>query len=97
MSLFCVAQSRFWWISIAGTRNFDPEKLASAITPKTKVILPVHFAGLPVDLAPVYALAEKHGLRVLEDAAHSIGADYREKKFAVKGIPRFSVFIPTRI
>ena len=44
------------------------------ITPRTQAIMPVHFAGLPVDMAPVYALAKRRGLRVIEDAAHAIGA-----------------------
>ncbi len=80
----------------AGTRNFDSEKLAAAITPKTRVILPVHFAGLPVDLEPVYALAEKHGLRVLEDAAHSIGAMYHGKKIGSTGDTQVFSFHPNK-
>lgn len=61
------------------TRNIDVEKIESKITPKTKAILPVHFAGLPVDLDPLYALAKHYNLIVIEDAAHAIGSKYKGK------------------
>src|SRR5277367_1863412 len=48
------------------TFNIDVDRIAGAIGPRTKAIAPVHFAGLPVDLDPLYALAGKHGLRVIE-------------------------------
>lgn len=59
------------------TYNLDVNLLEAAITPKTRAILPVHFAGLPVDLEPLYQIATKHSLRVIEDAAHAIGAKYK--------------------
>ena len=65
--------------------NLDVTKLEAAITPRTKAIMPVHFAGLPVDLAPLYALAEKYQLRVIEDGAHAIGAAYQGKKLGSFG------------
>ncbi len=55
------------------TRNLSAERVAAAITPRTRAVIPVHFAGLPVDMAPLEALAKQHGLRVIEDAAHAIG------------------------
>src|SRR5438445_6153847 len=55
-----------------GTLNMDLNLLESAITEKTRVIMPVYFAGLPIDLDVLYQLAETHQLRVLEDAAHAI-------------------------
>lgn len=58
------------------TRNIDPARIEAAITPKTKAIMPVHFAGLPVDLDAVHAVARKHRLRVVEDAAHAIGSSW---------------------
>src|SRR5512140_1586092 len=58
-----------------GTYNMDVTRLEKAITKKTRAIMPVHFAGLPVDLDPLYAIAKKHNLRVIEDAAHAIGAE----------------------
>ena len=61
------------------TRNIDLDRVPAAITPKTKAIMPVHFAGLPVDMDGLYGLAAKHGLRVVEDAAHAIGSKYKGK------------------
>jgi len=59
------------------TLNMDPEAAARAITPKTKAIIPVHYAGHPVELDAIFALADKHGLQVMEDAAHAIHARYK--------------------
>jgi dTDP-4-amino-4,6-dideoxygalactose transaminase len=61
------------------TRNIDVTQVEAAITPKTRAVMPVHFAGLPVDMDGLYGIAAKHGLRVVEDAAHAIGARYRGK------------------
>jgi len=61
------------------TRNIDVNKIAAAITARTRVIMPVHFAGLAVDLEPIYKLANKHDLRVIEDAAQAIGSHYQNK------------------
>jgi dTDP-4-amino-4,6-dideoxygalactose transaminase len=58
----------------ARTRNIDLAQLAAAIGPRTRLLLPVDLAGLPVERVPLYAIARQHGLRVLEDAAQSIGA-----------------------
>ncbi len=62
------------------TWNMDVEQLADKITPKTKVIIPVHTYGHPVDMDPVMELAEKHGLFVLEDAAEAHGAEYKGRR-----------------
>jgi len=61
------------------TLNIDPAGVERAITPRTKAILPVHFAGHPVDLDAILALAEHRKLPVLEDAAHAVGAKYRDR------------------
>jgi dTDP-4-amino-4,6-dideoxygalactose transaminase len=61
------------------TRNIDLDRVPAAITPKTRAIMPVHFAGLPVDMDGLYGLAAEHGLRVVEDAAHAIGSKYMGK------------------
>lgn len=61
------------------TLNIDVDRIEAAITKHTRVIMPVHFAGLPVDLAPLYEIAKRHQLRVVEDAAHAIGAAYDHK------------------
>lgn len=68
-----------------GTRNLDVEKVEAAITPETRAILPVHFAGLSVDLDPLYALAKKHNIKVIEDAAHAIGSHYKGKRIGSFG------------
>jgi dTDP-4-amino-4,6-dideoxygalactose transaminase len=60
-----------------GTFNMDPSRLESAVTARTKAIVPVHFAGLPVDMDAVNAVAERHGLAVIEDCAHALGASYK--------------------
>ena len=54
------------------TLNIDPAAIEAAITPRTKAILPVHFAGLAVDMDAVLAIARRHGLKVVEDAAHAL-------------------------
>lgn len=59
------------------TLNIDPAAVARAITPKTKAIMPVHYAGHPAALDEIFGLAERHGLAVLEDAAHAISARYK--------------------
>ena len=60
--------------------NLDTEKLEKAITPKTKVIMPVHIYGHPVEMAEVLNIAKKHNLFVLEDCAEAHGAMYKEKR-----------------
>ncbi len=55
-----------------GTMNLDPRAVEAAITPRTKAILPVHFAGRPCDMDALGAIAEKHGLLLIEDCAHAI-------------------------
>lgn len=62
-----------------GTMNIDPSRIAEAITPRTKVILPVHLYGQTAEMRPIMELAEKRGLYVLEDAAQAQGAKYQGK------------------
>ncbi|TMC68116.1 MAG: DegT/DnrJ/EryC1/StrS aminotransferase family protein [Chloroflexi bacterium] len=61
----------------ADTLNIDTAMVERAITPRTKAIIPVHFAGHPVDLDPLYDAAQRRGLAVLEDAAHALAARYK--------------------
>ncbi len=61
------------------TLNISLEAIEKAITPKTKAIIPVHYAGQPCDLDEIHAIAKKHNLKVLEDAAHSLPAKYKGK------------------
>ncbi len=61
----------------ADTLNINPERVAASITTKTKAIMPVHYAGHPADLDPIYDLARRHNLFVIEDAAHAFPAEYK--------------------
>jgi len=61
------------------TMNMDPVKVEAAITPRTKAIMPVHFAGHPCDMDRIMAIAHAHNLPVIEDAAHSFPAEYKGK------------------
>ncbi|HLW73868.1 MAG TPA: DegT/DnrJ/EryC1/StrS aminotransferase family protein, partial [Gammaproteobacteria bacterium] len=56
------------------------DQAAAAVTPKTRAIMPVHLNGMAADLDGVYALAKKHGLRVIEDAAQAIGTEYKGRR-----------------
>lgn len=57
--------------------NIDPQALEAAITSKTKAIMPVHFAGLACDMTAIIAIAKKHGLKIVEDAAHAFPSRYK--------------------
>ncbi|WP_374338297.1 DegT/DnrJ/EryC1/StrS family aminotransferase [Leeia sp.] len=59
------------------TFNIDPEKIEAAITPRTRAIIPVHFAGLACDMTRILQLARQHGLKVVEDAAHTLPSRHR--------------------
>lgn len=67
------------------TRNIDLERIEAAITPRTRAIIPVDLAGLPVDRDRLYAIAQKHGLRVVEDAAQSLGSNWAGRRIGTTG------------
>jgi perosamine synthetase len=73
-----------------GTLNMDMEDIRRRITPKTKAIVCVHYGGLPCDMAELQAIADEHGLKVIEDAAHALGATYHGKN--VGEISDFTMF-----
>jgi dTDP-4-amino-4,6-dideoxygalactose transaminase len=58
------------------TQNIDPDQVESKITPRTRAILPVHFAGRPCDMAALVQIANKHGLKIIEDCAHAAEATF---------------------
>jgi dTDP-4-amino-4,6-dideoxygalactose transaminase len=67
------------------TRNIDLDKLEAAITPRTRAIIPVYLSGLPVDMDRLYAIAAKHKLRVVEDAAQALGSTWNGKRIGAFG------------
>jgi len=67
------------------TLNLDPEQVARVITPRTRCIMPVHLYGHPCDMDPILALAQQHGLYVLEDAAHALPAAYKGRMVGTLG------------
>jgi dTDP-4-amino-4,6-dideoxygalactose transaminase len=67
------------------TLNIDPQKIKAKITPKTKAILPVHFAGRPCDMDSILSIARQHGLKVIEDCAHAIESEYKGGKAGTFG------------
>jgi dTDP-4-amino-4,6-dideoxygalactose transaminase len=69
-----------------GTLNLDPHRLEEAITPRTKAIIPVHFAGLAADMASIGGIAGRHGIPVLEDAAHGHGGAWNGQPLGSIGV-----------
>lgn len=67
------------------TYNLDPDSIEAAITPKTKAIIPVHFAGHSGDMDAIMAIARKYNLKVIEDTAHGHGAEYKGRKLGTIG------------
>ncbi|EJZ58190.1 pyridoxal phosphate-dependent enzyme [Pseudomonas fluorescens R124] len=67
----------------------DAARIEAAITPRTKAIIPVHYAGAAFDLDPLYALADKHGIPVIEDAAHAAGTRYKGRHVGSQGTAIF--------
>ncbi|WDH50433.1 UDP-4-amino-4-deoxy-L-arabinose aminotransferase [Pseudomonas chlororaphis] len=68
----------------------DAATIEAAITPRTKAIIPVHYAGAAFDLDPLYTLADQHGIAVIEDAAHAAGTTYRGRPVGARGTAIFS-------
>lgn len=67
------------------TYDIDPNGIEDAVTDKTKVLLPVHYAGNPCEMDEILRISQKHGLSVVEDAAHAMGATYRDKRVGTIG------------
>ncbi len=79
-----------------GTCNMNVARVEQAVTPRTRAIVPVHFAGLPVDLDPLYEIANRRGLRVIEDAAHAIGTEYKNRRIGSFGDVQVFSFHPNK-
>jgi dTDP-4-amino-4,6-dideoxygalactose transaminase len=78
------------------TFNIDPRKIAAAITPKTRAIMPVHLFGLPADLEPILAIAKASQLTVVEDAAQAIGSRYGDRFIGTIGNFGCFSFFPSK-
>jgi dTDP-4-amino-4,6-dideoxygalactose transaminase len=78
------------------TANLDPNQVESAVTSRTSAILPVHLYGRPADVALLREIADRHGLRVLEDAAQAVGARYRQQRVGTLGDAAAFSFYPTK-
>src|SRR5213075_2989639 len=77
-------------------RTLNPDKLEAAITPRTKAIIPVHLFGMPADMDRIVAIAERHGLPVIEDAAQAHGAKYQNKRVGQFGQIACFSFYPSK-
>jgi dTDP-4-amino-4,6-dideoxygalactose transaminase len=97
--------STAWAISYCGARpvfvdvdratcGMDPSKLAAAIGPKTKVIMPVHLYGLPADLDPILEIARERNIPVIEDSAQATGATYKGRRTGTFGLVNATSFYP---
>lgn len=78
------------------TLNMDPVEVAAAVTPRTKAIIPVHFAGHPVDMDPIIELAKDKNLHIIEDAAHSLPAQYKGRMIGSSENPAVFSFYATK-
>lgn len=79
------------------THNIDPSGIEAAITERTKAIVPVHIYGHPADMNPIMEVAQKRGLKVIEDACQAIGAEYRGEKAATIGDAGCFSFFPSKV
>jgi len=78
------------------TFNIDPAKIEAAITPRTKVIMPVHLYGQMADMDPIMDIAKRHGLVVIEDAAQAIGSEYKGRRAGSIGHMGCFSFFPSK-
>ncbi len=76
--------------------NIDPQQIEKRITPRTKAIIPVHYAGQPCRMDEILSIAKVHNLRVIEDAAHALGASYRGKPIGTIGDCAVFSFYPIK-
>jgi dTDP-4-amino-4,6-dideoxygalactose transaminase len=79
-----------------GSFNMDPAAVAAAVTPRTKALMPVHIFGQTCEMDPLWRLATRHDLAIIEDACQSIGAEYRGRRAGVLGTIGCFSFFPTK-
>ena len=83
---------------VPGTGLIDFKAAEAAITPRTRAVMPVHLAGRPVDMERLGAFRDRHGLTVIEDAAHAIGAEWRGRRIGAFGnVTVFSFYVTKNI
>jgi dTDP-4-amino-4,6-dideoxygalactose transaminase len=92
---YCGARPVFVDVA-AATANLDPLQIERAITSRTRAVIPVHLYGRPADMDAIVAIADAHGLRVLEDAAQAHGARYRQRRVGSIGHAAAFSFYPTK-
>lgn len=78
------------------TYNIDPEQIAAKVTPRTRAVMPVHLYGQCADMEPIWRIAEKHDLAIVEDAAQAIGAEYQGKRAGTLGGVACFSFYPSK-
>ena len=88
---FCGADVKFADIE-KDTANIDPEEIKKHISPRTKAVVPVHFAGQSCDMKRIQEIAKEHDIYIIEDAAHAIGSDYKDTKVGSCKYSNMTVF-----
>jgi dTDP-4-amino-4,6-dideoxygalactose transaminase len=84
--------------SVPATGMIDLDAAEAAITPRTRAIMPVHLAGRPIDMVQLNAIRDRHGLLVIEDAAHALGAEWRGQRIGTFGnVTAFSFYVTKNI
>ncbi len=84
-SAIALSGARPVFIDVGPDYNMDPSLIESAVTPRTRAILPVHLTGRPADMNAIQAVADKHGLPIVEDAAQAVMAEYRGHRTGALG------------
>ncbi len=95
-NMIALVGARPIFVDIGEDLNIDPAKIEAAISPRTRAIMPVHFAGYPCDMDRIIEIARKHNLLVIEDAAHAIGTEYKGRRIGSIGDVTIFSFHPIK-